>query len=113
MLHIYEAASGQAINLNKSCIYFSPNTSQEMKEFLFSSLNMQCNESFEAYLGLPAFTWRKKQRIFYGIKEKVWKKLQGWRGKLFSVGEKNSNQGSGSSYPLLHYEYLSFTPDSL
>lgn len=86
MLKLYESASGQSINLNKSCITFSPNTTQMMKDLVFTSLNMQYNESFELYLGLPAFTCRNKQRIFDEIKEKVWKKLQGWKRKLFSVG---------------------------
>lgn len=60
VLRSYEEASGQAINLTKSCITFSPNTSCQMKELVFSSLRMIRNESFEAYLGLPAFTGRTK-----------------------------------------------------
>lgn len=86
VLKSYEAASGQAINLKQSCITFSPNTSCEMKDLVFSSLNMLRNESFDAYIGLSAFTGRNKQRVFDGIKEKVWNKLQGWKWKLFSMG---------------------------
>lgn len=86
VLKEYEAASGQSINLNKSCITFSPNTSRAKKDITFSSLSMFSNESYDIYLGLPAFTGRDKQRVFKGIKEKVWNKLQGWKSKMFSVG---------------------------
>lgn len=78
VLKSYEAASGQAINLNKSCIAFSPNTSCEMKDLVFSSLNMLRNESFDAYICLSAFKGeRNKQCVFDGINEKVRNKLHG------------------------------------
>lgn len=86
MLGKYEDASGQIINIQKSCITFSPNTSDEWKTRVFSSLSMSPNESYKIYLGLPAFTGKNKQRIFDGIREKVWKKLQVWKAKIFSIG---------------------------
>lgn len=39
---------------------------------------------YEKYLGLPSFLWRKKKASFEYIKERVWRKLQGWEEKLFS-----------------------------
>lgn len=106
-LQTYDGALGQAINLNKSCITFSPNTSIEMKEFVFLTLNMQPNESFEAYLELTAFIGRNKQRIFYGINEKVWKKIARMKEQIIlSWGKINFNQDSVSSYLILHYEYI-------
>lgn len=72
--------------LNKSCITFSPNTSREMKDMIFSALSMVHRESYDVYLGLPAFTGRNKQHVFEGMKDKVWNKLQGWKRKLFSIG---------------------------
>ena len=39
---------------------------------------------YEKYLGLPSLTgWGKKASFNY-IKERVWRKLQGWEGKLLS-----------------------------
>lgn len=49
-------------------------------------LNMHQNELYDLYLGLPAFSRRNKQRLFEGIKEKVWQKLQGWKSQMFSIG---------------------------
>ena len=39
---------------------------------------------YEKYLGLPALVGRVKKRRFIYIKERVWKKLQGWKEKLLS-----------------------------
>ena len=40
---------------------------------------------YEKYLGLPALVGWAKKRSFIYIKERVWKKLQGWKEKLLSV----------------------------
>ena len=40
------------------------------------------------YLGLPSIIGRSKKQIFAEIREKVGKKLAGWKGKLLSMGGK-------------------------
>ena len=40
------------------------------------------------YLGLPSIIGQSKKQIFAEIKEKVGKKLAGWKGKLLSLGGK-------------------------
>lgn len=37
---------------------------------------------YEKYLGLPSLIGRRKNASFEYIKERVWKKLQGWEEKL-------------------------------
>ena len=41
---------------------------------------------YERYLGLPSFVGKgkKEKKNFNYIKERVWRKLQGWEGKLHS-----------------------------
>ena len=39
---------------------------------------------YEKYLGLPSFVGREKKASFNYIKERVWRKIQGWQGKLLS-----------------------------
>ena len=40
------------------------------------------------YLGLPSMIGWSKKLIFAEIKEKVYKKLAGWKGKFLSLGGK-------------------------
>ena len=39
---------------------------------------------YEKYLGLTSFARKGKKASFNYIKERVWRKLQGWEGKLLS-----------------------------
>ena len=39
---------------------------------------------FESYLGLPTLIGRDKYSTFAYLKDRVWKKLQGWKGMLLS-----------------------------
>ena len=39
---------------------------------------------YEKYLGLPSLVGKRKKASFNYIKERVWRKLQGWEGKLLS-----------------------------
>ena len=40
--------------------------------------------NYEKYLGLPALVGRARKQSFIYIKERIWKKLQGWKEKLLS-----------------------------
>ncbi|KAK3205174.1 hypothetical protein Dsin_019220 [Dipteronia sinensis] len=48
----------------------------------------------ERYLGLPSLNCRNKWQLFYNIKDHVWTKINGWKGKLMSIGGKNKFYGS-------------------
>ena len=39
---------------------------------------------YEKYIGLPAPVGRAKKQSFIYLKERVWKKLQGWKEKIIS-----------------------------
>ena len=39
---------------------------------------------YEKYLGLPSLVGKNKNASFNYIKERVWKKIQGWKEKLLS-----------------------------
>lgn len=83
-LQLYAKASGQCINMEKSSIYFSGNTTDNHKEFIKNALGVKEVERFESYLGLPTLVGRSKYHTFSYLKDRVWKKLQGWKGKLLS-----------------------------
>ena len=84
MLQLYAAAFGQCINFEKSSVYFSGNTSDGQKQWIKQALGVQEVERFDTYLGLPTFVGRAKYQIFAYLKEQVWKKLQGWKGRMLS-----------------------------
>ena len=71
ILQMYENASGQKINTEKSSIFFSPNTSQNTKDAIFSILGPMNDSRHTKYLGLPSFIGRSKKQVFSTLKERV------------------------------------------
>lgn len=98
-LSCYSKASGQVINLHKSSVTFSPNMTPLQKILVFDILGLQHIESHDIYPGLPAFVGCSKRRVFDGIKQQVWRKLQAWKGNFFLCwGEGDLNQSSCPIY---------------
>ncbi|XP_035542108.1 uncharacterized mitochondrial protein AtMg00310-like [Juglans regia] len=67
---------------------FSANVNQHNRHAI---MNLWCStqlQHYDKYLGLPTMVGRSKSRAFAGIKHKVWLKLQGWKGNMFSQGGK-------------------------
>ena len=58
--------------------------SVEQKEWIVDKLKVKEVEKFDSYLGLPTLIGRRKYDTFAFLKERVWKKMQGWKGKLLS-----------------------------
>ena len=81
---MYGSCSRQQINQNKTTIFFSKLTSEETREHIKQALGVSKIKQYERYLGLPSFVGRRKKASFNFIKEKVWRKLQGWEEKLLS-----------------------------
>ena len=80
----YANASGQCMNMEKSLVFYSSNTPRQMKEWTKEILGVEEVECFEKYLGLPTLIGREKYQSFSYLKDRVWKKLQGWKDKLLS-----------------------------
>ena len=53
LLTQYEAASGQAINRQKTTLFFSRNTSREVQDDIQAMFGAQILTNYEKYLGLP------------------------------------------------------------
>ena len=84
VLQIYANASGQCINMEKSSVYPNSNTQQGQKVEIVSMLGVKVVERFESYLGLPTLVGRAKYKTFSYLKDRVWKKLQRWKGMMLS-----------------------------
>lgn len=75
LLRLYEMASGQAVNFEKSCVSFSPNLNIYDKQLLANCLGMRRVEFHNKYLGLPVLVRKSKKETFAFVKDKLWKKL--------------------------------------
>ena len=81
VLQTYATASNQCINFKKSSVFFSSNTTMESRERIKETLGVREVERFDSYLTLFG---QAKYQTFSFLKDRVWKKIQGWRGQLLS-----------------------------
>ncbi|XP_008227636.1 PREDICTED: uncharacterized protein LOC103327128 [Prunus mume] len=85
---VYEAASGQKVNLGKSALCFSPSTPRVLQDDIRQLLNVTLVPCHERYLGLPTIVRKDKKKLFRTVKDRVWNKVNGWQGKLLSKAGK-------------------------
>ncbi|XP_041002952.1 uncharacterized protein LOC121248534 [Juglans microcarpa x Juglans regia] len=84
LLSCYEHASGQRLNLEKTAIYFSKNTSQTAKDAILSGVRLREARSYEKYLGLPSYVGRHKVAAFRPILESIRNKMNNWKVNFLS-----------------------------
>jgi len=80
----YEEASGQQINREKTAIFFSRNTKAAVRESIIQGTGYVCSSQYDRYLGLPAIIGRSRIATFNVIKERIWKRMNGWKEKFLS-----------------------------
>ncbi|XP_059454931.1 uncharacterized protein LOC132185134 [Corylus avellana] len=88
ILQIYEEASGQKMNNNKTSIFFSRNTPVGEKETILEFAGILATSRYEKYLGLPALVGCSRVKAFKSITERVWKRLQDWKLRFLSQAGK-------------------------
>ncbi|XP_060972201.1 uncharacterized protein LOC133038159 [Cannabis sativa] len=88
LLNVFEQASGQKINAEKSSIFFSRNTAVHVRDTICGDMGIHEADDHGTYLGLPNIIGRKKSAILGFLKEKVQKCIQSWDGKLLSKAGK-------------------------
>ena len=77
VLKDYEGDSGQKINKENTSLFFSKNTSREVKEYVKEKFGARVCQHHEKYLGLPPLVGRGKRRAFNRIKDQVGRKIAG------------------------------------
>lgn len=75
-------ASGQDINLFKFEVFFSRNISIHAQEDLASFMGVRHVLGTGTYLGLSSLIGRSKKVIFWHVNDRIWKKINSWRGRL-------------------------------
>lgn len=53
-----------------------------------SSLSLNSKTANEKYLGLPIYIGRSKAKAFQYLKDRIWKRIQGWKEKMLSKAGK-------------------------
>ncbi|XP_074314331.1 uncharacterized protein LOC141649543 [Silene latifolia] len=84
ILRRYEAASGELVSLEKTTVSFSKWVPRVMRDRVLDKLRVREVETQERYLGLPTVVGRSKKVLTDILRDKLSKRLQGWRGKLLS-----------------------------
>ncbi|KAL5577974.1 hypothetical protein UlMin_019673 [Ulmus minor] len=84
-LDLYEATSGQMINLEKSEACFGKDIEVGRQGYVADFLKIKVVDCHEKYIGLPTFAGRCKRDLFKFIKNRVWDKLKGWNRSVFSA----------------------------
>jgi hypothetical protein len=91
ILYCFEWMSGLKINYHKSEVYVFGVDQQE--ERIANMLNCKLGEWPMKYLGIPISEQRLGINAFSGLKDKMRKRLDPWKGKhLSSGGQTDSNQ---------------------
>lgn len=78
LLNLYEQESGQAVNFQKSGIFFSSNVRRDKQSQIANIMGVHNDLREGRYLGLPSLIGRSRKKVFNFVKERVWKKIQGW-----------------------------------
>ena len=84
VLSTYERASGQVINRDKTALFFSRNTPDHKRDTIQQLWGVRGSVNFERYLGLPVLVGKSKQQTFNGLKERLARRLQGWKERSLS-----------------------------
>ena len=84
LLECLESASGQAINRQKTSIFFSENTRLEVKQDIRALLGARIMEDCERHLGLPMVGGKSKVNAFKDLQEKITYRVLGWKEKYIS-----------------------------
>ncbi|GAU27143.1 hypothetical protein TSUD_104520 [Trifolium subterraneum] len=84
ILKTYEDASGQEVNMAKSEVFFSRNLSSAAQEDLSRLMGVKHVLGTGTYLGLPSMVGRSKKNTFAYVKDRIWKRINSWRGRALS-----------------------------
>lgn len=88
ILNVYETASGQQLNRDKTVWFFSSNTNPATKHYLMDITGLTVSNNLDKYLGLPSLVGRSRVAAFRGIVDRVATKLHNWKNKFLSQAGK-------------------------
>ncbi|KAM6568466.1 hypothetical protein CsatB_016451 [Cannabis sativa] len=88
LLRIFELASGQIVNFDKSSLFFSSNTLPAVRTLVCQIMGIKAANESSTYLGLPCLIGRNKNAILGFLKTKVHKRINQWESRFLSKAGK-------------------------
>ena len=88
ILSQYELASRQAINHQKTLLFFNRNTRQDTRDSIKNLLGAKIIMDCKKYLGLLMVGGRTKTTTFREIQARVTKRVLGWKEKFISNADR-------------------------
>jgi hypothetical protein len=79
IFEVYEWASGQIINKDKSSIIFSPSTRNSVRDQVKTIISIQSEVRSGNYLGLPISVGKSNKKTFEYLKKRISSRIQGWQ----------------------------------
>lgn len=89
ILEVYEAASGQCLNNQKTSIFFNGNTKSEVKRQLIEVVGARLCRDSKRYLGVPTLVGRSKYNAFRWIKKRICQRLSSWKNQFLTQARKD------------------------
>jgi hypothetical protein len=90
VLDQYCASSGQMVSETKCSIFFGPNVDVEVKGQFCEELNITTEAVSDKYLGLPSMVGLDRTDSFIYLLERIIERLEGWKERFLSMGERRS-----------------------
>ncbi|XP_050238183.1 uncharacterized protein LOC126687670 [Mercurialis annua] len=84
IISAFEVSSGQVVNFDKSELLFSAGVPQRQRHSIQQILGIQVVDSFKKYLGMPTMVGRSKKPIFSFLKDRLNKRVFGWKERFLS-----------------------------
>lgn len=88
ILDKYVPASGHVINLEKSQMIFSTNTSPSSLDSIHAALCIQVVDKFDRYLGLSTQIGKSKREVFEFLKDHLWNWVKGCSERELSMADR-------------------------
>jgi hypothetical protein len=96
VLELYEQASGKRLNKDKTSVFFSHNTTQEVKDLIISVVGVPASQRYDTYLGLPALMGRSRIGEFENLKSE--EKGNGLENEIvIASGKRDPSKSYGTS----------------
>lgn len=84
ILNAFTKAAGQQVNFHKSSLYFSQNTSSQLRNDMVQVLQIQHKTTIGKYLGIHSIVFLKNPINENELIKRVKQKLSGWKANTLS-----------------------------